>query len=134
MNKKLSSKFKKTKKALTGWAEYLHEKGETIKKTIDFTVKSSLYIYVILWALLLEWLILTKRIETEELLPNVKQLVVDTEYLLPLSTLVAVLFIFTIVTPFSPNLIKSKAGRTSLFIFILILFLYLFARAAKALI
>ena len=134
MNKKLSDHIKKIKSRFSKWSTYLYDKAETVKETIDFTIKSSLYLYGISWGLLLGWLILTKRIQKDEIIMSLEQILTYSEILLPFSTFAALLLVFTVITPLYPNIIKTKPGRTVLFTFILGFFLYTFLAAAKTLI
>ncbi len=134
MKENISRNLKKLKKWLIALAEALYEKGETAKRTIDFSVKASLYIYVALWSFILLWLLWSDRISKDELLPTAKQLLLDSEYLLPLSTLAVLLLVLAIVTFICPNIIKNKAGRVALFFLILSLFLYFFGRVVISLV
>ncbi len=122
--KKVLKRLKQFKKPIIRVSEMLYEKGLVIKETIDFTVKSSLYIYAGFWILILMWFVHSNRIKEEELVLNIKLILKESEYLIPVSTFGVLLFVFTVLIPFFPNLIKSKTGRVFLFSCILMLSLF----------
>ncbi|NCP67271.1 hypothetical protein GW756_02585 [bacterium] len=134
MKGKISRNLNRIKKTLITWAEYLYKKGVIAQKSIDFTVKSSLYIYTTLWALIIAWLFYSGRISKDELLPNIKQVLLDSEYLLPFSTLAVLLLVLPLGISFFPNFINTKSGRVFLFLCILILFLSIFGKVVVTLV
>ena len=104
-------------------AEKIYTFGERLKATIDFVVKSTLYIYT-------GWVGILFLLSSNEAKLEFAEIWSETSaHLLPLTTFAALFWILIVILPVFPTVMNSKTGKVLVFLLIFALVSYVFTKA-----